>query len=105
MEQPNLTYINNLSGGDKAFEAKLIDIIKVEYPVERGVYIKNIENKNFIEAAQNVHKLKHKISILGLERSYEVANNFEENLKDNSLAGKEDFESILKIITNFLATL
>lgn len=105
MEQPNLTYINNLSGGDKAFEAKLIDIIKVEYPIERGVYIKNIESENFIEAAKNVHKLKHKISILGLERSYEVANNFEENLKDNSLAGKEDFESILKIITNFLATL
>ena len=79
MEQPNLSYINNLSGGDKAFEAKLIGIIKEEYPVEKAIYIKNIELKNFKEAAENVHKLKHKISILGLEKSYNTANTFEEN--------------------------
>lgn len=105
MEQPNLSYINNLSGGDKAFENKLITIIKTEYPEERAVYIKNIESNNFKEAAENVHKLKHKISILGLEKSYEVANDFEENLKEDRLAGKEDFEIILNTITNFLTTL
>ena len=105
MEQPNLSYINNLSGGDKAFEDKLITIIKTEYPEEKAVYIKNIESNNFKEAAENVHKLKHKISILGLEKSYEVANNFEENLKEDRLAGKEDFEIILNTITNFLTTL
>ena len=105
MEQPNLSYINNLSGGDKAFEDKLITIIKTEYPEEKAVYIKNIESNNFKEAAENVHKLKHKISILGLEKSYEVANNFEENLKEDRLAGKEDFEIILNTITDFLTTL
>ncbi|MEP1489122.1 MAG: Hpt domain-containing protein [Algibacter sp.] len=105
MEQPNLSYINNLSGGDKTFEAKLITIIKSEYPEEKAVYIKNIESNNFKEAAENVHKLKHKISILGLEKSYEVANDFEENLKEDRLAGKEDFEIILNTITNFLTTL
>lgn len=105
MEQPNLSYINNLSGGDKVFEDKLITIIKAEYPLEKDIYFKNIESNNFKETAENVHKLKHKISILGLEKSYEVANNFEENLKENSLAGKEEFENILNMITDFLATL
>ncbi|GAA4900398.1 Hpt domain-containing protein [Flaviramulus aquimarinus] len=105
MEQPNLSYINKLSGGDKAFEDKLIAIIKAEYPKEKTVYMKNVECNNFKEAAENVHKLKHKISILGLEKSYEVANGFEENLKENSLAGKQDFEIILKNITDFLATI
>lgn len=105
MELPNLSYINSLSGGDKAFEAKLINIIKAEYPLEKEIYIKNMESNNFKAAAENVHKLKHKISIFGLEKSYETANDFEEHLKENDPAGKEDFEIILQNITNFLTTL
>ena len=105
MEQPNLSYLNQLSGGDKAFEDKLISIIKAEFPEEKTVYVKNITSNNFKEAAENVHKLKHKISILGLEKSYEVAVNFENNLFKNNTEGKDDFEIILKNITNVLASL
>ncbi|WP_298496298.1 Hpt domain-containing protein [uncultured Algibacter sp.] len=105
MEQPNLSYINQLSGGDKAFEEKLITIIKDEFPKEKDIYFKNIENDNFKEAAENVHKLKHKISILGLEKSYEVAVNFENSLLDQSKTGKDDFDAIMQNITDFLATL
>ncbi|WP_142784568.1 Hpt domain-containing protein [Changchengzhania lutea] len=106
MEQPNLAYIDTLSGGDEAFKQKLIDIIKMEFPDEKAVYLKNIEEKNFEAAAENVHKLKHKISILGLEKSYEIATEFENDLKDNhDDVGKEAFISILQNITTFLATL
>ena len=105
MEQPNLSYINQLSGGDKAFEVKLISIIKGEFPEEKLVYFKSIESKNFIEAARNVHKLKHKISILGLEKSYKVAGDFENNLNQNSEAGKVEFEEVLQTITHFLTCL
>jgi HPt (histidine-containing phosphotransfer) domain-containing protein len=105
MEQPNFSYINSLSGGDKAFEAKIMDIIKNEYPQERDIYLKNIAAKNFKEAAENVHKLKHKISILGLEKSYEVASQFENNLKENKDILKEDFSEILSSITRFLKKL
>jgi hypothetical protein len=45
--------------------------------------------------AQSVHKLKHKISILGLEKSY-LAEEYESNLKNNSTNLHSDFESILK---------
>ena len=102
MEQPNFSYINSLSGGDKAFEAKIMDIIKNEYPQERDIYLKNIAAKNFKEAAENVHKLKHKISILGLEKSYETAVAFENNLLEGSIELKSEFESILSTITNYL---
>ena len=105
MEQPNLSYINDLSEGDEVFKQKLISIIKVEFPEEKAIYLKNIELKEFKKAAQNVHKLKHKISILGLERSYEVAANFENNLSKNNDAGKIDFENVLETITNFLTNL
>ncbi|WP_187347838.1 MULTISPECIES: Hpt domain-containing protein [Flavobacteriaceae] len=105
MEQPNLSYIASMSGGDKAFEQKLIDIIKTEFPEEKRIYFNNINANNFKEAAENVHKLKHKISILGLEKSYDVAVTYEHNLIESSTTGKEDFESILQIMTEFLETL
>jgi HPt (histidine-containing phosphotransfer) domain-containing protein len=105
MEQPNLSYIESMSGGDKAFEQKLVGIIKKEFPEEKQVYFTNIEAENLKEAAENVHKLKHKISILGLVKSYELAANYEHNLIDGKTAGKEDFESILQNMTDFLKTL
>ncbi|NRD21848.1 Hpt domain-containing protein [Winogradskyella litoriviva] len=105
MEQPNLSYINSMSGGDKAFEKKLIDIIKGEFPEEKKVYFQNFEAKNYQLTAENVHKLKHKISILGLEKSYDVAVNYENNLIDGNTDGRIEFESILQIMTDFLETL
>ena len=102
MEQPNLSYIQKLSRGDKNFEQILINIIKTEFPVEKTTYFKNINNLNFKKTAESVHKLKHKISILGLEKGYDKASNFEHNLIDNSLNGQEDFEFILLTITNYL---
>ncbi|MFP4844925.1 Hpt domain-containing protein [Winogradskyella sp. PE311] len=105
MEQPNLSYVESMSGGDKAFEQKLIDIIKKEFPEEKQVYFDNIAAENFKEAAENVHKLKHKISILGLIKSYDVAVSYEHNLIDKSSIGKEDFESILQNMTDFLETI
>ncbi|WP_372754488.1 Hpt domain-containing protein [Mariniflexile sp.] len=105
MEQPNLSYINQLSGDDNVFKQKLIDVIKKEFPEEKQVYFDNYKCKNFKLAAENVHKLKHKISILGLEKSYEVAVNYEENLLENNTAGKEEFENILQTMTDFITTL
>ncbi|MAX71407.1 MAG: histidine kinase [Flavobacteriaceae bacterium] len=94
-----------MSGGDKAFEQKLLDIIQKEFPEEKQVYFNNIEANKYKEAAENVHKLKHKISILGLVKSYDVAVNYEYNLIENSTEGKIEFESILQNITDFLETL
>jgi len=102
MEQPNQSYINNLSGGDEAFKQKLIDIIKKEFPEERQVYFDNFNAKKYKLAADNVHKLKHKISILGLEKSYEVAVAYEISLEDGKTDEKEQFEAILDSITKYL---
>jgi HPt (histidine-containing phosphotransfer) domain-containing protein len=106
MEQPNLSYLNSLSGGDKEFEKKLIQIIKSEFPGELKTYKHNIEHKNYLKASENVHKLKHKISILGLEKSYEIASEFEISLKENEDDSlKEEFEKIMQIITDYLMNL
>ncbi|XMO86463.1 Hpt domain-containing protein [Algibacter sp. AS12] len=105
MEQPNLSYINQLSGDDKAFKDKLIGVVKREFPEEKAIYIKNISANNYKEAAENVHKLKHKISILGLEKSYTVADDYENNLLEQNTSGKIEFDAILQAITDYLTTI
>ena len=102
MEQPNFSYINSLCGDDEVFKQKLLDIIKMEYPEERDIYLKNSAAKNLKEAANNVHKLKHKISILGLEKSYDIASQFEKNLIEGNESLQEEFNEVLNIITRFL---
>ena len=105
MEQPNLTYIKNMSGDDLAFEQKLIGIIKNEFPQEKELYYNNYNSKKFKLAADNVHKLKHKISILGLQKSYEIATAFENNLLEDNTTLNKEFEAILDNITSYLKTL
>lgn len=105
MEKPNLTYIEQLAGDNSEFKAKMIAILKKELPEEIAVYKSQIQNNNWQEAAQSVHKLKHKISILGLEKSYYLAETYEENLKNGSVSFQEDFETILEAMLYFVKTL
>lgn len=102
METPNLSYISQLSGGDAEFESKILGIIKAEFPVEKEEYDNNVKNNNLEKVAENVHKLKHKISILGLEKSYSIAETYEEELRKNDTSRKNEFENILNIITEYL---
>jgi hypothetical protein len=105
MEQPNLNYINSLSDNDKAFEKKLLNIIQTEFPLEKQTYVDCVNSKNHKLTAEIVHKLKHKISILGLEKSYETAVAFEHNLLEGNFTLQNEFEAILTIITNYLKKL
>lgn len=105
MEQPNLDYIRSMSGGDLAFEQQLIQIIQKEFPEERTTYTTNFGKKDFAAVAENVHKIKHKISILGLEKAYEMANAYEHNLLENNTEGHVEFEAILDKMQTFISSL
>jgi len=105
MEQPNLNYINDLSGDNLDFKDKIISILKKELPDEIAIYNQEYINANYSLAAQSVHKLKHKISILGLEKSYYIAEEYENNLKDNSTDLNADFDTILKSMQDFVSHL
>lgn len=102
MEEPNFSYLNSFSAGDKVFEDKILKVIKTEFPEERDTYLNNIAITNFDLAANNVHKLKHKISILGLEKSYELASKHELNLIEGNNTLHENFNEILNTMTRFL---
>ena len=105
MEIPNLSYINELSGDDMEFKGTFINILKNEFPVEKLEYLDNIENNRTAAASQNVHKLKHKMNILGLEESYRVAVIFEEELRLGNNRLKDEFLKIMTIIEDYLKTI
>mgnify|MGYP000339029144 CR=1 FL=1 len=105
MEQPNLSYINQLARGDESIKNELIEVIKSEFPEEKKDYFDSLEEKEFKKIEENVHRIKHKISILGLEKSYKVANEFEHNLRELSLDKQEDFEQILITISEYIETI
>ena len=105
MEQPNLKYIKDLSNGEATFENKILKIICNEFPQEVNEYYSNLELKKFTAAADNVHKIKHKISILGLESGYTTAIEHEKNLLQNSIELNEKFDAVLSNISNYLETI
>ena len=102
MERPNLSYIKELAQGDTAFEEQLLHVIRTEFPVELKEYQIQMKAGNMQKAAEIVHKIKHKISIFGMEESHGVASTFENNLRDGNRSLQNDFEAILKAITEYL---
>lgn len=104
-ETPNLNYIDQLARGDEAIKNELITVIKSEFPEEKKEYFESLKNKEFKKIEENVHKLKHKISILGLEKSYKIANQFEHNLREHSLEKQQDFDKIMTAISNYIETI
>jgi HPt (histidine-containing phosphotransfer) domain-containing protein len=107
MEKPNLEYIEKLSRGDESIRNELINVIKTEFPDEQKKYQISARNIDFKQIEDNVHRIKHKFSILGLETSYEKANNFEKSLREHRLddAQKEYFDNILEVISQYLKTI
>jgi len=105
MEQPNFSEIDKIANGDKAIEQKIVSVILKEFPVEKEMYFEYLGLKNNERTAAYVHKLKHKISILGLVKGYEIATIYEENLKIDCYDYQEDFEQVLAVITTYLSKL
>lgn len=102
MEKPNLSVIKEISGNDIEFEKNLLDIIKKEFPEEVRLFKKNYNEKNYNEASNNVHKIKHKVSLLGMQKGLETASNFETGLKEGDLKLHANFLDVLNKIHVYL---
>jgi HPt (histidine-containing phosphotransfer) domain-containing protein len=102
IEQPTLSTIKEIALGDGEFENKLLSIIKRELPAEIELYQQNYANKDYLLVAGNVHKLNHKISILGLKEGNLKAVKFENELRDGNCGLKKEFDGLLEKMTQFL---
>ncbi|MDD7915382.1 Hpt domain-containing protein [Polaribacter ponticola] len=102
MEKPNLSFIKEIAGDDIEFQNSILEIIKKEFPDEVEQYHQNFSSKKYKEAANNVHKIKHKISLLGLVKGLELASEFELQLKNENTELHENFIEILNKIHVYL---
>jgi hypothetical protein len=64
MEKPNLNYITKLAREDVFIKNTLINVIKDEFPIGIKEYYNSVEKNNFQGIEANVHRIKHKFSIL-----------------------------------------
>ncbi|WP_158976694.1 Hpt domain-containing protein [Cellulophaga sp. L1A9] len=104
-QQPNLDYIKDLSGDDIEFEQKFIAVLREEIPLEKQEYIRCITAENFKDTASIVHKLKHKLNILGLKEDYKLSVIYEEDLKKGDASLNDKFLFILNKIENYIKNL
>ena len=104
-ETPNLDYIKEIAGGNEEFEKKFLSIIQVEFPKEKEDYRNLLDNGELEESAKVVHKIKHKLGILGLNNGYKMAIQYEEDLKIGNTALTNDFEGILEAVEEFILKL
>ena len=103
MEKPNLSLIKEISGNDIEFENNILNIIKLEFPEEVKLFKTNFEEKKYNEASSNIHKIKHKISLLGLKKGLETASAYEIELKEGNIKLHPNFIEILDKIHVYLS--
>lgn len=104
-EAPNLNYIKELAGDDISFEKRFIKILKDEFPEETKEYYDYMEKEQLHDAAELVHKLKHKFNILSLSDAYVFAVSYEEELKLGNRSKDINFRKILDTIKIYLKTI
>lgn len=92
----DLSYLNELSGGDQEFRLEMIEIFVDEVPQEISLINQNLEEENWDGVKFYVHKLKSKIRIIGLHKIYEIAEDIEQRIKRG--AGGELIVPDLKVL-------
>ena len=103
--RPNIDYIKKLADGSREFEEKMIEILKEEYPREKELFLEYFDNDHLMKAADMIHKIKHKFSMLGMEDEYMFSVDFEEQLRVENIVNYPDFLAILNITDNYIKEL
>lgn len=102
MEEPNLNYIKKIAPGDKEFQHKILSIMRKEIIHESEVYKELLKQKEYKKLSQLIHKIKHKINILGMESSVQIANQIEYDLRTNNIPNLKKIELIIVQVKQFL---
>ena len=102
MEKPNLNYIKKIASGDEEFQNKILNIIRKEIIHESQEYKNLLDQKEYKKLGQLIHKIKHKMNILGMESSVQIANQIEYDLRSNNISNLYKIELIIVQIKQFL---
>ena len=79
---PDLTYLQELSGGDIEFEIEMLETYEEEVPQHINRIEEYLEKVSWISLSEEFHSLKSKLSILGFKHIYQMADVLEEQCKN-----------------------
>ena len=54
-DQPNMSYVHQLSGGDRDLEKQLFEVVRKELPQEVAAFNREIQTKNFEKEIGRAH--------------------------------------------------
>ena len=95
----DLSYLENMSGGDKELMKEMIQIFKEQVPEFVTDMRTCLQNSDLKCLAAITHKAKSTISIIGLVQLIDDLKEFEKDVLNNT-----NSESYLKFIDNFEST-
>lgn len=99
---PSLAYLHELAPNDEGFRKRLLHVLVTEFPAEFDSYRNAVEGQQWEKAVHFMHKLKHKIGILGMPELHALAEQHEDNLENGSSPLHGDVMEGLRIIDEFL---
>lgn len=102
MESPNLNFFLKLSNEDRQFMMRLTNTLKMEFTNDKNLYFDALAQKDYKKMKFIVHRIKHKVGLLGLTKSYNVVIEFENDLINENLKLKDKFLLILNTMTKYL---
>ena len=79
-----------------------MNVLVTEFPGEFESYRNAVEKQEWKAAVANLHKLKHKIGILGMPELHALAEQHEEDLENESYPRHKQVMAGLQIIDQFL---
>lgn len=99
---PNLSYIDKLASGDKEFHDSFLKSFASEMDLDSKAYIQNLQESNFQIAADMVHKIRNKLGILSMQKSFDMTYTYEEELRLENVELHDAFMDALNQVQKFL---
>lgn len=100
MSNIDLTYLNEISGGDNAFIKEMLDLFLNTTAIEVSEFDTLLANQNYEGIGQLAHKMKAPIQMLGASVLFEKVRTLEMIGK-----GKDNLESVPGLINEIKASI
>ena len=89
----NLSYLNDLSGGDSTFVIEMIELFNDKIPGYLSSLEQNMQSQNWQEVRDIAHTIKPNIDYMGIDNLKEVVRKIERNAGD-----RNDLEEIPQLV-------
>ena len=104
MPEFDLSYLTELSQGDKEFEQEMIQIFVMEVPESIAFIKENIQQENWKATGEAVHKLKSKIRIMGINELKDSVTDAELSFKngENITEAVQSIEQTIPVLEEYV---